>query len=204
MRGLPDEDTQDGVSPLADVEKLVIEGRYGRADLALRRLEALIPSLAPAADTETLLLALYGRALLLRQERESVQTALAACDVLERAAHERDAELWVATACATRARFRVDSGDIGGATADLARADDEATTGDLTSDTGYRLLDAWPWSTPVSGCTTGPTRSGTGSRTRSRNAACWTRLSTGRPGPASWPPGRWNRWPAEPRIPSTR
>lgn len=103
MRGLPDEDTQDGVSPLADVEKLVIEGRYGRADLALRRLEALIPSLAPAADTETLLLALYGRALLLRQERESVQTALAACDVLERAAHERDAELWVATACATRA-----------------------------------------------------------------------------------------------------
>jgi diguanylate cyclase (GGDEF)-like protein len=142
VRGLPDEETQDGVSPLADVEKLVIEGRYGRADLALRRLEALIPSLAATADTNTLLLALYGRALLLRQEGATTQNALAACDVLERAAHEREAELWVATACATRARFRVDSGDIGGATADLARADAEASTGDLTSDTGYRLLDA--------------------------------------------------------------
>jgi diguanylate cyclase (GGDEF)-like protein len=142
VRGLPDEETQDGVSPLTDVEKLVIEGRYGRADLALRRLEALIPSLAATADTNTLLLALYGRALLLRQEGATTQNALAACDVLERAAHEREAVLWVATACATRARFRVDSGDIGGATADLARADAEAATGDLTSDTGYRLLDA--------------------------------------------------------------
>ena len=70
-------------------------------------------------ETETLLLALYGRALLLRQEGATTQNALAACDVLERAAHEREAELWVATACATRARFRVDSGDIGGATAYL-------------------------------------------------------------------------------------
>jgi diguanylate cyclase (GGDEF)-like protein len=141
VRGLPDEDTRDGVSPLADVEKLVIEGRYGRADLALRRLEALIPGLATATDTETLLLALYGRALLLRQLGAGTQNAIAACDVLERAAHEREAELWVAAGCATRARFRVDSGDIGGATADLARADAEATTGDLTNDTGYRLLD---------------------------------------------------------------
>jgi diguanylate cyclase (GGDEF)-like protein len=141
VRGLPEQDTRDGVSPLADVENLVIEGRYGRADLALRRLEALIPGLAPAADTETLLLALYGRALLLRQLKAGTQNEIAACDVLERAAHEREAELWVATACATRARFRVDSGDIGGATADLARADAEAATGDLTADTGYRLLD---------------------------------------------------------------
>jgi diguanylate cyclase (GGDEF)-like protein len=141
VRGLPDELTRDGVSPLADVEKLVIEGRYGRADLALRRLEALIPSLAQTADTETLLLALYGRALLLRQLGGGMQDAIAACDVLERAAHERQTELWASTACATRARFRVDSGDIGGATADLARADAEMATGDLTSDTGYRLLD---------------------------------------------------------------
>jgi diguanylate cyclase (GGDEF)-like protein len=141
MRGLPDEDTQDGVSPTADVEKLVVEGRYGQADLALRRLEALIPSLAQTADGDTLLLALYGRALLLRQLNAGTQNAIAACDVLERAAHERESELWVATGCATRARFRIDSGDIGGATADLARADAEATTGDLSGDTGYRLLD---------------------------------------------------------------
>jgi diguanylate cyclase (GGDEF)-like protein len=141
VRGLPDDLTRDGVSPLADVEELVIEGRYGRADLALRRLEALIPSLAQSADVDTLLLALYGRALLLRQLGAGTQDAIAACDVLERAAHERQVELWVATACATRARFRVDSGDIGGATADLARADAEMATGDLTGDTGYRLLD---------------------------------------------------------------
>jgi len=185
VRGLPDEETQNGVSPLTDVEKLVIEGRYGRADLALRRLEALIPSLAATADTNTLLLALYGRALLLRQEGATTQNALAACDVLERAAHEREAVLWVATACATRARFRVDSGDIGGATADLARADAEAATGDLTSDT------------------IGPMRSVARSRTRSPIAGFSTRASTGRPGPASSQRERWNRWPAVPRIPST-
>jgi hypothetical protein len=85
--------TRDGVSPLTDVEELVIEGRYGRADLALRRLEALIPSLAQSADADTLLLALYGRALLLRQLGAGTQDAIAACDVLERAAHERQAEL---------------------------------------------------------------------------------------------------------------
>ncbi len=102
VRGLPDEMTRDGVSPLADVEKLVIEGRYGRADLARRRLEALIPALAQSADDETLLLALYGRALLLRQLGAGTQDPIAACDVLERAAHERESSLWVATACALR------------------------------------------------------------------------------------------------------
>jgi diguanylate cyclase (GGDEF)-like protein len=141
VRGLPDEVTREGVSPLADVEKLVIEGRYGRADLALRRLEALIPGLAQSADAETLLLALYGRALLLRLLGAGTQNAIAACDVLQRAAHERQAELWAATACALRARFRVDSGDIGGATADLSQADAETATADLSSQSGYRLLD---------------------------------------------------------------
>ncbi|WP_285596091.1 diguanylate cyclase [Kineosporia sp. NBRC 101731] len=141
MRGLPEELTRDGVSPLADVEKLVVEGRYGRADLALRRLEALIPSLAQTADDETLLLALYGRAVLLRRLGGGHQTAIAACDVLERAAHERQAGLWAAIACATRAQFRVDSGDIGGATADLARADSALAGDELTDESGYRLLN---------------------------------------------------------------
>ena len=140
MRGLPNEGSREGVSPLADVEAIVIDGRYGRADVALRRLEALIPGLAQAGDPETLLLALYGRALLLRGQ--GPQTAIAACDVLERAAHERQHEVWAATALALRARFRVDSGDIGGATADLARADLPEQDGhDLTGNTGYRLLD---------------------------------------------------------------
>jgi diguanylate cyclase (GGDEF)-like protein len=140
MRGLPSEGSRDGVSPLADVEQLVIEGRYGRADAALRRLEALIPGLAQSADAETLLLALYGRALLSRVG--GAQGAIAACDVLERAAHERQHDVWLATACALRARYRVDSGDIGGATADLARADAAEQEGhDLSTDTGYRLLD---------------------------------------------------------------
>nr|WP_269330146.1 GGDEF domain-containing protein [Kineosporia babensis] len=138
---MPEELTRDGVSPLADVEKLVVEGRYGRADLALRRLEALIPSLAQTADDETLLLALYGRAVLLRRLGGGHQTAIAACDVLERAAHERQAGLWAAIACAARAQFRVDSGDIGGATSDLARADSALAGDELTEDGGYRLLN---------------------------------------------------------------
>jgi len=141
VRGLPEELTRDSVSQPADVEKLVVEGRYGRADLALRRLEALIPSLAQTADDETLLLALYGRAVLLRRLGGGHQTAIAACDVLERAAHERQAGLWAAIACAARAQFRVDSGDIGGATSDLARADSALAGDELTAEGGYRLLN---------------------------------------------------------------
>ncbi|MFI7588515.1 diguanylate cyclase [Spongisporangium articulatum] len=129
------------MSPLADVERLVVEGRYGRADLALRRLEAIIPGLAGAGDAETLMLALHGRALILRQLGAGTQNAIAACDVLERAAHERQAEVWVAVGCALRARFRVDAGDIGGATADLARAEAQVMEEDPKTEAEYRLLD---------------------------------------------------------------
>lgn len=121
---------------------MVAEGRYGRADLALRRLEALIPSLAQGSDTESLLLALYGRAVLLRQLGAGTRDSIQACDVLERAGHESQRPIWAATGCALRARVRVDSGDVGGATADLARADNVLATEDLASATGYRLLDS--------------------------------------------------------------
>lgn len=144
MRGLSDEVTRDVGSPPADVGRIVIEGRYGRADLALRRLEALIPGLATgSADTEALLLALYGRAVMLRQLGAGKQNAIAACDVLERAAHEKQEDVWAATAGSLRARFRVDAGDIGGATADLAQAEALMGEGDaVTDDDGHRLLES--------------------------------------------------------------
>src|ERR1700753_2433325 len=103
VRGLPNEGTRDGVSPPADIEQLVVEGRYGRAEVALRRLEALIPSLDHAGGADTLLSA---PALLLRQLGAGTQDAIAASDVLKKAAHERQHELWAATASALRARFR--------------------------------------------------------------------------------------------------
>ena len=142
MRGLPEPVTRDGTAPSADVDRLVIEGRFGRADLALRRIEALIPSLAQSADGETLMLALYGRAVLLRQLGAGTQDAIAACDILERAAVEGGWPLWGAVACALRARVRVEGDDIGGATGDLARADAVLATENLATPTGYRLLDA--------------------------------------------------------------
>ena len=141
MRGLPDDATRDAVAALPDVEALVTEGRYTRADVAVRRIEALIPSLAQGSDTESLMIALYGRAVLLRQLGASTLDAIQACDVLERAGQELGAALWSATACALRARVRVDTGDVGGATADLARADAVLATEDLAVPTGYRLLD---------------------------------------------------------------
>jgi diguanylate cyclase (GGDEF)-like protein len=133
--------TRDVVAAAPDVDSLVTEGRYGRTDVALRRVEALIPSLAQAPDTEGLMLALYGRALMLRQLGASTLDASQACDVLERAGQETGSVLWEATGCALRARVRVDAGDVGGATADLARADAALATEDLSVPTGYRLLD---------------------------------------------------------------
>jgi hypothetical protein len=49
----------------ASVEELIAEGRFGHRREALAELDAVIPPLEHSEDPQTLLLALYGRALLL-------------------------------------------------------------------------------------------------------------------------------------------
>ncbi|NLT53104.1 MAG: GGDEF domain-containing protein [Actinomycetales bacterium] len=141
MRGLP-EDVVRSSSPVADeVEALLAEGRFGRPDLALGRLQSLIPDLERGHDSRVLLLALFGRALLLPRIGVPVEEVLDACDVLERAAHTRRDTTWAAVAAALRAKARIDAGDVGAATSDLAKADLELGSADPASGATFRLLD---------------------------------------------------------------
>src|SRR5689334_12682309 len=123
-----------------DINALVLEGRFGRTDVALRRLDALIPTLEQAGDVEAFLLALHGRAQLLRRLGERTEDVVEACDVLERTARSFQHSAWAAVACATRAEVRIDLGELGAAMSDVARADHEVDRADLSSAAGFRLL----------------------------------------------------------------
>ena len=120
---------------------LIAEGRFGRAEAALERLESLIPELERGTDRRTLLLALFGRAFLLARLGAPLEEVVDACDVLERAAQARRDTTWAAASCALRALARIDAGEVGTATFDLARADTELGATDLSSPAAFRLLD---------------------------------------------------------------
>ena len=120
VRGWPDDGT-GATAPQPDVDALIAWGRFTDAEEALAQLEQALPALEHGSDARALLLALYGRALLVRLAGAPLPDLVQACDLLERAALERRAPVWTATAAALRARAHLDSGDVGGAMNDLVQ-----------------------------------------------------------------------------------
>src|SRR5919199_973968 len=120
VRGWPDDGT-GAPAPQTDVDALIAWGRFTNATDALAHLEQTLPALEHGSDAPGLLLALYGRALLVRLAGGPLPDVVQACDLLERAALERRATIWTAPAAALRARARLDGGDVGGAMTDLSR-----------------------------------------------------------------------------------
>src|SRR5919202_1598862 len=140
VRGWPDDGT-GAAAPEADVDALIAWGRFTDAAEALAQLEQALPALEQGSDAPTLLLALYGRALLVRVAGGPLPDVVQACDLLERAALERRAIVWTATAAALRARARLDGGDVGGAMTDLSRLNFEQLGAAVTGRAGLLLLD---------------------------------------------------------------
>ncbi|MGZ4649407.1 MAG: diguanylate cyclase [Kineosporiaceae bacterium] len=140
MRGWPDDGTGAAV-PEADVEALVAWGRFTDAGEALQQLEQALPALEHGPAVSALLLALYGRALLIRIAGRPADDVVDAADVLERAALERRAPVWVASATAVRARARLDAGEVGSAMNDLARVHLDQLGPALGERAGLLLLD---------------------------------------------------------------
>ena len=141
MRGL--QDNHDGFGPATTpwIRSLVVQARFGRADLALEQLDAALPALENAPDAEPLMLSLYLRAIALRVLGARSDECLAACDLLDQAATQRRTHGWTATAWAMRARIRVDTGAVGAAITDLAQADQLLEPEHLDADSGFALMD---------------------------------------------------------------
>ena len=140
VRGWPDDGT-GAAAPEADVDALIAWGRFGDPEEALAHIEQALPALEHGSDAPALLLALYGRALLVRLAGRPLADVVQACDLLERAALERRAPAWTATAAALRARARLDSGDVGSAMSDLSRMNLDQLGAALTGRAGLLLLD---------------------------------------------------------------
>jgi diguanylate cyclase (GGDEF)-like protein len=141
VRGWPDDGTGTAV-PEADVEAVVAWGRFTDAGEALLQLEQALPGLERGVDHRALLLALHGRAVLTRLAGRPLPDVVEAADILERAAEERRAPVWTATAMALRARARLDAGEIGPAMNDLTRVHLDRLAPALTDRAGLLLLDA--------------------------------------------------------------
>jgi diguanylate cyclase (GGDEF)-like protein len=141
VRGWPDDGTGAAV-PEADVEAVVAWGRFTDAREALQQLEQALPALERGVDHRALLLALHGRAVLTRLAGRPLPEVVEAADLLERAADERRAPVWSATAMALRARARLDAGEIGAAMSDLARVHLDQLAPALPDRGGPLLLDA--------------------------------------------------------------
>jgi diguanylate cyclase (GGDEF)-like protein len=140
VRGWPDDGTGTAV-PEADVEAVVAWGRFTDAGEALQQLDEALPGLERGVDHRALLLALHGRAVLSRLAGRPLADVVEAADVLERAAEERRAPVWAATAMALRARARLDAGEIGPAMNDLTRVHLDQLAPALTDRAGLLLLD---------------------------------------------------------------
>jgi diguanylate cyclase (GGDEF)-like protein len=142
--GLPCTGPSDGTGPdLSDfVEALVLDGLSQAPDPVLTRIDELLPRLERHSDPEPLLLALHGRAIVLARTGATDTDLVAACESLELAALERRCPVWIAVACATRARIRLDAGRIGAAVGDLGRVDLDHLDQDgaLSHRAGRRLL----------------------------------------------------------------
>jgi diguanylate cyclase (GGDEF)-like protein len=140
VRGWPDDGT-GAAAPDADVDALIAWGRFTDAEEALSQLEQALPALEHGPDAQALLLALYGRALLVLVAGAPLPDLVQACDLLERTALERRAPVWTATATALRARARLDHGDVGDAMTDLSRVNLQQLGAALTGRAGLLLLD---------------------------------------------------------------
>src|SRR5919202_24103 len=140
VRGWPDDGT-GAPAPETDVDALIAWGRFTDAGEALAQLEQTLPALEHGSDAPGLLLALYGRALLVRLAGGPLPDIVQACALLERAALERRAAVWTATAAALRAGARLDGGDVGAAMTDLSRMNFEQLGTVLTGRGGLFLLD---------------------------------------------------------------
>lgn len=125
-----------------ETERLLVQGRFGDPVAALAELEQYLPGLQRHVDPEAWPLGLYARAFLMRLAGANKAEVVAAWTMLESAAAERQLPVWVAMACAMRARTRLESGEAGAAMGDLARIHLDALTDELTSIAGFRLLDA--------------------------------------------------------------
>lgn len=136
----PDDPGED----LADrVESLVLDGMSQAPGPVLTRLDEFVPRLERESDPEPLLLALHGRTIVLARTAATDTDLVAACERLELTAQERRRPVWIAVACATRARIRLDAGEIGAAMGDLGRVDLDQLDqdGGLSRRAGRRLLD---------------------------------------------------------------
>ena len=142
MSGWPDDVTSLAADPVADLQAIIAEGRFGDTAAALERLDALIRRYAGSSDAELLLIGLWGKAVVLRHTDASADEIAGTCDLLEEAAQERISPVWAATACALRATVRLDGGDVAAALVDLARIDLDRLAGQLPGPGGGRLLDA--------------------------------------------------------------
>src|ERR687886_671603 len=140
VRGWPDDGT-GAAAPEADVDALVAWGRFSDASEALAQIEQTLPALEQGGDAPALLLALYGRALLARLAGAPLADVVQSADLLERAALERRAPVWAATAAALRARARLDAGDVGTAMTDLSRVDLDQLGPALAGRPALLLLD---------------------------------------------------------------
>jgi len=127
---------------VVEAERLMVQGRFGNPAHALRELEQYLPGLQRSADPQAWPLGLYTRAYLMRLAGASRVDVVAAWTMLESAAAERHLPIWVAIACAMRARTRLETGDPAAAMGDLARINLEPLSDDLGSIAGFRLLDA--------------------------------------------------------------
>jgi diguanylate cyclase (GGDEF)-like protein len=127
--------------PETDVEAILAWGRFTDPAEALHHLDQALPALERGPDAGPVLLALFGRALLTRLAGRPASDVVDAADVLERAALERHAQVWAATATALRARARLDVGDVGTAMNELARVHLDQLGPELRDRPGLCLLD---------------------------------------------------------------
>jgi diguanylate cyclase (GGDEF)-like protein len=139
VRGWPDDGSGTPV-PEADVDAIVSWGRFNDAAEGLQRLDHALPALERGVDHRALLLALHGRAVLARLAGRPFGEVVEAADALERAALDRGAPVWVATASALRARTRLDGGEIGTGMNELARVHVEQLGRALGERPGLLLL----------------------------------------------------------------
>jgi diguanylate cyclase (GGDEF)-like protein len=127
--------------PEADVDATLARGRFGDPVDALRHLDQALPGLERGPDVDALLLTLFARALLIRMASRPTADVIDAANDLERAALERRAPVWGATATALRARARLDAGDVGTAMNELARVHLDQIGPTLAERPGLLLLD---------------------------------------------------------------
>ena len=137
----PNTDDADRTPSRSALLAAIGAGRHGDARAALDKVTASVPALEKSADRELLLIGLWGQAELMGRADFPFREVAATCDLLEQAAQERLAPLWVAVARALRTTVRLDAGDVSACVADLARIELDQLGDGLSSVGGSQLLD---------------------------------------------------------------